>query len=410
MDDDDRLLASRLAERKNQNLQSAHESLGSFKRDKGTEENREFYCQICLERCAISRGHTLNCGHTYCRGCLFRYLEVKIRDGVTQPKCFHPLRYKNHCRGISRERRDENEDENAHESYHPRLHQSHDMKTSNLQGKESNNNGANDQIDRNFKLDFVFDGKTKVENTSTEEDSVEEIDCGTLRGASSRSILDIIPERNSLYGLDVLELHSSRAESSSTLDQSSMSMDIDQSDGRKMIIESEVDVEEWNRHRGISINPESKFYLISNNGNIEDDKDTVDNDNHDINDKNNNSIIYDEHNDFDSKDNDANNSFKNSLSSDSTLSLCDAIISTKDILSIISISSDLAKKFEFFKFTKENIDGRECPTCSNLQICSPLKPSIICENCGDVYCFFHSKAHPNMSCEEVSFCLILITL
>ena len=177
-----------------------------------------------------------------------------------------------------------------------------------------------------------------------------------------------------------------------------------------MITESEVDVEEWNRHRGISINPESKFYLISNNGNIEDDKDTVDNDNHDINDKNNNSIIYDEHNDFDSKDNDANNSFKNSLSSDSTVSLCDATISTKDILNIISISSDLAKKFEFFKFTKENIDGRECPTCSNLQICSPLKPSIICENCGDVYCFFHSKAHPNMSCEEVSFCLILITL
>ena len=412
MDADDRLLASRLADIKNQDLQSAHESLGSFKYEKSTVDDRKFFCQICLEGCAISRGYTLNCGHTYCRGCLFRYLEVKIRDGIIQPKCFHPLGYKNHCRDILRERRDENDDERCL----PGLYQNHDMEISNLQWKEVNNDAPNEQIDKNFKFDFVFDGKRKEEKTSNEENSIEEIRGGTMKGSSSKSILDIIPEKNSSYGLNILEFHSSRSESSLTLDQSSLSMGIDQNDGRTMLRESEVDVEEWNRQRGISIKPGSKLglHMIGDNGNIDDDKDTIDNYDNEIistdHDNNNGSIIYDENNDFHHKNDDANNSNNNTLSSASSIRLCDAIISTKEISKIISISPDLVKKFEFFKFTKENIDGRECPHCSNLQICSPLNPSIICGNCGDFFCFYHSKAHPNMTCEEVNFCLILISL
>lgn len=86
----------------------------------------------------------------------------------------------------------------------------------------------------------------------------------------------------------------------------------------------------------------------------------------------------------------------------SSSALCDAIISADEIRSLISGDKELADKFEYFKFIKENQNARECPSCEHMQIGSPEAPQMTCEMCGDVFCFFHSKAHPLMTCQEVS--------
>ena len=85
----------------------------------------------------------------------------------------------------------------------------------------------------------------------------------------------------------------------------------------------------------------------------------------------------------------------------SSSALCDAIISADEIRSLISGDKELADKFEYFKFIKENQNARECPSCEHMQIGSPDAPQMTCEMCGDVFCFFHSKAHPLMTCQEV---------
>ena len=55
---------------------------------------------------------------------------------------------------------------------------------------------------------------------------------------------------------------------------------------------------------------------------------------------------------------------------------------------------------------KSNKNATECPFCENMQIGDPESPLILCEMCGENYCFYHSKAHPNMTCEQVKFVLI----
>ena len=90
-----------------------------------------------------------------------------------------------------------------------------------------------------------------------------------------------------------------------------------------------------------------------------------------------------------------------STSTTSSQPICDAIISSDEIRSIICVDKELSDKFEYFKFTKENLNARECPDCRHLQIGCPESPNISCEKCGGQYCFFHSKAHPSSTCEEV---------
>lgn len=56
------------------------------------DKNNEYYCYICLDEHLYNEdSYTLNCGHTYCSQCLFRYLEAKILEGCIHPKCFHPI-------------------------------------------------------------------------------------------------------------------------------------------------------------------------------------------------------------------------------------------------------------------------------------------------------------------------------
>ena len=85
----------------------------------------------------------------------------------------------------------------------------------------------------------------------------------------------------------------------------------------------------------------------------------------------------------------------------SSSALCDAIISADEIRSLISCDKELADKFEYFKYIKENQNARECPSCQHMQIGNQESPQMTCEMCGDVYCFLHSKAHPHITCQEV---------
>jgi hypothetical protein len=88
------------------------------------------------------------------------------------------------------------------------------------------------------------------------------------------------------------------------------------------------------------------------------------------------------------------------LKSDSTLVLnsdvtpqCNQIIPDEVIHSILSDDARLSQKYERFSFFNANADGRECPRCEHRQIGSVLQPSMVCDKCGEVYCFFHGLAH-----------------
>ena len=82
------------------------------------------------------------------------------------------------------------------------------------------------------------------------------------------------------------------------------------------------------------------------------------------------------------------------------MDICNAELSSEEIMSIIECDDELVDKYKYFQFTKQNPDARECPRCKALQMGSAATPSMTCGSCGCVYCFFHSGAHPNRTCEE----------
>ena len=616
MDKNDEFLTSRTVYIADAKLLSTSEGSMFLKREKGINDNLRFFCQICLGRQAISEGYTLNCGHTYCSECLVRYLEVKLRDGMIQPKCFHPLGQNNqHVRdsknssSIERGKNDENDDE-----FFPLQSQfCQVIKTSNLSVKTFDNGAASKNMKKSFKFDFAAIGNPLDENILVKEDSTA-IKIKIEKKVFDKSLHDIIPVPDEPFNSHQIE---SSPEFASDFNASSSSRGFLSTESKTVMANMEIDVVERNFERTTSMNSEREIYVIGNincknesenesktenddgcvnkinndkndnnddNDNNYDDNDKIignnkknddynythdnnnnndnnnsinnigrnnkkyvsnadnngsdnrenkcDDDNDDDNDtnsyisgnKNSNSSNYNndndsnhddndknENNDYDnsndnkdnnnnndddnnndnnnisdnnignnndnsdddcnknkngnsnnndhnnsnnynndinssnsnndnkynndnnnnnnnndnnnnnndnnnnnnnnnnndsyinSKDNhdDTNSTNNNTLSSDASILVCDAIISTQEISHIISNSPELIKKFKFFKFTKENINGRECSVCNHLQICSPLTPLTVCGNCGDTYCFFHSKAHPDMSCEEV---------
>ena len=241
------------------------ENQGTAAEKRAANRHGRYYCQICLEMHPQSDGHTLNCGHTYCVNCLFRYLAVRICDGVIHPKCFHPLATNN-------------------------------------------------------RLNIV----------STNSSFSNEILCvqQALEGTNEESL-----------------------------------------NKKKCFDEKEPD-----DNLGSSSHAEKKAVGITDA-------------------------------DFEVNINTANLDVHREGSSSSIASssaLCDAIISADEIRSLISCDKELAVKFEYFKYIKENQNARECPGCQHMQIGNPESPQLTCEMCGDVYCFFHSKAHPLITCQEVT--------
>lgn len=53
-----------------------------------------YFCHICFEEIITENADSLfklSCGHTFCRQCLFRYVQVSINEGNIQPRCFYPM-------------------------------------------------------------------------------------------------------------------------------------------------------------------------------------------------------------------------------------------------------------------------------------------------------------------------------
>jgi hypothetical protein len=57
-------------------------------------------------------------------------------------------------------------------------------------------------------------------------------------------------------------------------------------------------------------------------------------------------------------------------------------------------------KYQRFRDLKGNPNFRECPFCNHPHVGDESHPEITCEECHQVYCFFHANAHPNILCHQ----------
>jgi Zinc finger, C3HC4 type (RING finger) len=391
----------------------------------GISRDDQYYCQICLDVHAVSDGHTLNCGHTYCSECLFRYLSVKICDGVTQPKCFHPLTYGDHyivestnssfsneilsCRGDDEETV-LTEQKLEHSPTKDESDNNEDKQDSAINEQSSSSSLPQNIIrEKNSILTASSKGIELSEQSPNRRKTDETVE---INATSPRKLSDAILEQS-----DPKQSSNSKLTYSSSKLAYSSSKE-DPSPAYCQVIEQirgiGVPSASGSENRIALHNGEGAYCLsCTTDPIVYADVDVQDTRNEDT-DKT--GIVTDgiERNDNNDRphlnkinDNSANNSsihLTRHVSSSSTTSsqpICDAIISSDEIRSIICEDNELSDKFEYFKFTKENLNARECPDCKHLQIGYPENPNMFCEKCHGQYCFFHSKAHPSSTCEEV---------
>lgn len=394
----------------------------------GMSRADQYFCQICLDVHALSDGHTLNCGHTYCSECLFRYLSVKICDGVTQPKCFHPLTCGDHnvvestnssfsneilsCRG---------DDEEIVLTEQKIEHSPTKDESNNDESKQDCSTVEQDLSssvphrttrEKNSSLIASPKGEVRSEQSSNRRITEETVE---LIFASPRKLSDAILEQS-----DAKKPFNSKSTYSSSKEKedpsSAYCQVIEQvrgigvptasssSDSKSKNILHTADGACCQRHKA-----ELTVYAdvdVQDTRNEETDKSGILYDNAEQNDRSNKPNLSK------NNDNSENNSsihltrHASSSSTTSSQPICDAIITYDEIRSLIRGDKELTDKFEYFKFTKENINARECPDCKHLQIGCPENPNIFCEKCNGQYCFFHSKAHPSSTCEEVRLLLL----
>lgn len=83
-----------------------------------------------------------------------------------------------------------------------------------------------------------------------------------------------------------------------------------------------------------------------------------------------------------------------------SLPACNAVIPETTVKEILINKPTTYAKYTRFSFLKSNPYGRECPSCSHLQIGDPNRPQMSCESCGRSYCLTHALAHPKeVTCE-----------
>lgn len=77
---------------------------------------------------------------------------------------------------------------------------------------------------------------------------------------------------------------------------------------------------------------------------------------------------------------------------------CETLITKETIFSLASELGDdeLPKTFIRFEEMTSNPNMRECPQpgCSHRQLGDPRRPQMVCEMCGQQYCFVHATSHP----------------
>jgi len=80
--------------------------------------------------------------------------------------------------------------------------------------------------------------------------------------------------------------------------------------------------------------------------------------------------------------------------------MCAAVFTDAEVSGVVD--EEMYAKMVRFRDIKQNPNLRECPKCNHSQTGDKNKPAMVCSKCGEQYCFFHSNAHPNMSCGDYS--------
>lgn len=404
----------------------------------------QYFCQICLGIHALSEGHTLNCGHTYCSDCLIRYLSVRICDGDTQPKCFHPLGDTAPYVVGSTNSSFSNEGFNE---YGEHFEEGDVASFENLDLKEKNSSSDDEindlGISRSTKLgtenggncDIHRSDSEAISNVSTENQSIFCRPCARVYSESEKDLekrTDINKNRNlqennsyakpgplirvnstSSSNFDgvssfLLNHENDRLPPEYTFEDLSLKLD-------SLRVQGPLTYRSDSYAENCSYNSIGKVVGYDVGECVPCEKRVRSKRRGGSGDGTNNSntnkptncttanTIHNHNTEEDSMSNNDNNiKRQESISTtSSSQSMCDAIISSDEIRSIIQEDVELTEKFEYFKFTKENKNARECPSCQYLQIGFPESPNMTCGKCGDIYCFFHSKAHPNSTCDEV---------
>ena len=82
---------------------------------------------------------------------------------------------------------------------------------------------------------------------------------------------------------------------------------------------------------------------------------------------------------------------------------CRGVLTANDLRQLLSDES--FARYERLKLVKTSPNYRECPQC-NMGVVAlesvTTSPELVCGSCGCRYCFFHSNAHPGLSCEDYS--------
>jgi hypothetical protein len=76
---------------------------------------------------------------------------------------------------------------------------------------------------------------------------------------------------------------------------------------------------------------------------------------------------------------------------------CNGNISEREVQQLVDI--DTFARFKRFQAMK-NKGYRECPKCGNSTIGNESNVEMVCESCGEKFCFLHHNAHPTMTCAQ----------
>ena len=81
-----------------------------------------------------------------------------------------------------------------------------------------------------------------------------------------------------------------------------------------------------------------------------------------------------------------------------SITRCSKPITDEDIQELVS--NNIWNKYLKFKFHNEHHNARDCPNCEHTQAYDEINSrECICENCDEIFCFYHSNAHNGESCE-----------
>jgi hypothetical protein len=347
----------------------------------GQETAREYFCHICFESQSVSLGKTLKCGHTFCAECLLRYLDVKISEGDVHPKCFHPI------------------EKPMAPSSEPSAAGAQNVVPAPLpqnNWKPDDSTGYNASSNMSIYSAMTFLGLNGLSNTVSEGKYFADppTDTHGTEILDKADIVNIEPDAVSSTSSSVVTEPLSSRKEGFALNSAVDPMSIDETEHSNLC-----------RSLYLLNEPGSRPPVDHSSGVGNQDKGSV--------------CVSAAFNSTMSASAPVSTTVRDAAANDESpppqsnpsgnpvpdtaagaKDICNVEFSSEEIMSIIESDDELVDKYKYFQFTKQNPDARECPRCKALQMGSAVTPSMTCGSCGCVYCFFHSGAHPNRTCEE----------